>query len=202
MPNPYQTIKSVEHGYRIFGKMGDDAVFRGTILIRRDSGIKAVKDLKGRAIAYPAATALAATLMPQYYLHTHGIDVNQDIENRYVGSQESSIMNVLRGDVAAAATWPVPWRIFIADHPDLAMQLEAKWETESLPNNGWVVRTDIPGALTDKVAAVLFSLDKTEQGRAMLAKLPISNFEAANNDTYRPVREFLDQFSKLVRPIE
>ena len=44
---------------------------------------------------------LAATMMPQYYLHTHGIDVNRDVETRYVGSQESSILNVLRGHVAA-----------------------------------------------------------------------------------------------------
>ncbi|ADL55335.1 phosphate/phosphite/phosphonate ABC transporter substrate-binding protein [Gallionella capsiferriformans] len=202
MPNPYQTIKSVEHGYRIFGKMGDDADFRGIILIRRDSGIKVVKDLKGRAIAYPAATALAATLMPQYYLHTHGINVNHDIENRYVGSQESSIMNVLRGDVAAGATWPVPWRAFIAEHPDLAMQLESKWETGSLPNNGWVVRTDLPKSLADNFAQVLFTLHQSEQGRTMLAKLPISNFEPASDETYRPVREFLKKFSSTVRQVE
>jgi phosphonate transport system substrate-binding protein len=202
MPNPYQTIKSVEHGYLIFGKMGDDADFRGIILIRRDSGIKVVKDLKGRAIAYPAATALAATMMPQYYLHTHGINVNRDVDNRYVGSQESSIMNVVRGDVAAAATWPLPWRTFSAEHPDLAMQLESKWETASLPNNGWVVRADISKVHADKFAAVLFSLNKTVEGRAILAKLPVSNFEAASNDTYRPVREFLDKFSISVRPIE
>lgn len=202
MPNPYQTIKSVEHGYRIFGKMGDDADFRGIILIRRDSGIKVVKDLKGRAIAYPAATALAATLMPQYYLHTHGINVNRDVDNRYVGSQESSIMNVVRGDVAAAATWPLPWRTFIAEHPDLAMQLESKWETGSLPNNGWVVRADVSKVHADKFAVVLFSMNKTAQGNAILAKLPISNFEAASNDTYRPVREFLDKFAMSVRPLE
>ncbi len=89
MPNPYQTVKSVEYGYRIFGKMGDDELFRGIILVRRDSGIHNVTDLKGKSVAYPAATALAATMMPQYYLHTHGIDVNRDIKNLYVGSPRS-----------------------------------------------------------------------------------------------------------------
>lgn len=71
MPNPYQTVRAVKFGYRIFGKMGDDADFRGLILVRRDGGIKTVTGLKGKAIAYPAATALAATLLPQYYLQTH-----------------------------------------------------------------------------------------------------------------------------------
>ena len=97
--------------------MGNDEMFRGIILVRKDSGIRKVTDLKGKKVSYPAPTALAATMMPQYYLHTHGIDVNRDIENLYVGSQESSIMNVLRGHVAAGATWSVPWKIFQQENP-------------------------------------------------------------------------------------
>ena len=135
MPNPYQTILSLKHGYRVFGKMADDGNFRGIILVRKDSHIRAVSDLKGKKVAYPAPTALAATMMTQYYLHTHGIDVNRDIENLYVGSQESSIMNVFRGHVAAGATWPLPWLAFNAEHPDQANQLEVKWQTGTLPNN-------------------------------------------------------------------
>ena len=64
MPNPYQTVRSLKHGYRVFGKMGDDDDFRGIILVRKDSGIQKVTDLKGKKVAYPAATALAATMMP------------------------------------------------------------------------------------------------------------------------------------------
>jgi phosphonate transport system substrate-binding protein len=202
MPNPYQTVQSLKHGYRVFGKMGDDDVFRGIILVRRDSGIREVADLKGKIVSYPAATALAATMMPQYYLHTHGIDVNRDIENRYVGSQESSIENVLRGHVAAGATWPVPWKLFMAERPDDARQLEVKWQTEPLLNNGWVVRNDIPLPIADAFARNLTGLHEHDQGRAILAKLPISRFEAATDETYRPVRDFLAIFSKTVRKIE
>ncbi|MDD1620070.1 MAG: phosphate/phosphite/phosphonate ABC transporter substrate-binding protein [Methylococcaceae bacterium] len=202
MPNPLQTIKSLDHGYRIFGKMADDNEFRGIILIRRDSGIRDVSDLKGKAVSYPAKTALAATLMPQYYLHTHGININTDIENRYVGSQESSIMNVLLGHVAAAATWPVPWKTFSAENPEQAARLEVKWQTEALQNNGWVVRNDIPASLVEQFAAILFSLQETETGQKMLAAVPVSHFEAANDQTYAPVQAFLKVFSQTVRPLE
>jgi len=202
MPNPYQTVLSLKHGYRIFGKMGDDENFRGIILVRKDSGIKTVRDLKGKKVSYPALTALAATMMPQYYLHTHGIDVNRDIENLYVGSQESSIMNVLRGHVAAGATWPAPWKTFGAEHPEMASQLEVKWQTAPLVNNGWVVRSDISPALADQFAAALFGLNTSEQGRKMLARLPISRFEPASEATYTPVRDYLKAFSSTVRPVE
>ena len=202
MPNPYQTVLSLKHGYRIFGKMGDDENFRGIILVRRDGGINKVTDLKGKSVSYPAASALAATMMPQYYLQTHGIDVNRDIDNRYVGSQESSIENVLRGEVAAGATWPVPWKTYREKYPEKAAQLKVEWQTGILPNNGWVVRRDIPQPLADKFARVLFALQQSSEGRAMLDQLPISRFEPANDETYRPVREFLEIFSRTVRQVE
>ncbi|MBU1213928.1 MAG: phosphate/phosphite/phosphonate ABC transporter substrate-binding protein [Gammaproteobacteria bacterium] len=202
MPNPYQTVRSLDKGYRVFGKMGDDELFRGIILVRRDSGIRKVSDLKGKKVSYPALTALAATMMPQYYLHTHGLDVNRDIENLYVGSQESSIMNVLRGHVAAGATWPVPWITFQQDHPEMAAQLEVKWQTETLPNNGWVVRKDVPPELAQAVGKALVGLTDTAQGRAMVKRLGITRFETATDEMYAQVRLYLEKFSATVRHIE
>lgn len=202
MPNPYQTVNSLKHGYRVFGKMADDDDFRGIILVRRDSRIKTVADLKGKAVSYPAPTALAATMMPQYYLQTHGLNVNRDIENRYVGSQESSIINVLRGHVAAGATWPVPWKTFSKENPQLAAQLEIKWQTEPLQNNGWVVRNGMPKEIADKFAALLFNLDQHAEGREMLARIPVTRFEPANDSSYGPVQAFIAAFIKTVRPLE
>ncbi|MDD2700701.1 MAG: phosphate/phosphite/phosphonate ABC transporter substrate-binding protein [Sideroxydans sp.] len=202
MPNPYQTVRSLDKGYRVFGKMGDDQLFRGIILVRRDSGINKLSDLKGRKVSYPALTALAATMMPQYYLQTHGVDVNRDIENLYVGSQESSIMNVLRGHVAAGATWPVPWITFQQDRPEMAAQLEVKWQTETLPNNGWVVRKDVSPELAQAVGAALVGLNDTAEGRAMVKRLGITRFEIANDEMYAQVRRYLEKFSATVRHIE
>jgi len=201
MPNPYQSVMSLGHGYRIFGKMGDDEDFRGIILVRKDSHIHQVTDLKGKIVSYPAKTALAATMQPQHYLQTHGIDINRDIENRYVGSQESSIVNVFRGNVAAGATWPIPWKTFQIRNPEMASELIVKWKTDPLVNNGWVVRKDVPDEMVSQFSALLFSMHESEQGRVMLARLPVSRFEPASDETYSIVRTFLAEFSRIVRPI-
>jgi len=202
MPNPYQTVRSFKHGYRVFAKMGDDKEFRGIILVRKDSSIHQLSDLRGKVVAYPAKTALAASMMPQYYLHTHGIDVNADIKNHYVGSQESSILNVLRGHAAAAATWPLPWKNFIVEYPEMANQLEVKWETAPLLNNSWVARSDVPQPVVDIFKSQLLSLNETAEGSRILARLPVSRFEPATNDNYLPVIKFLETFSNTVREIE
>lgn len=202
LPNPYQTLNSLKHGYHVIAKMGDDAKFTGIILVRRDSGIKQVSDLKGKKVSYPARTALAATMMPQYYLHTHGLDVNRDIENLYVGSQESSIMNVYLGNVTAGATWPLPWEAFQKEQPEKARELELKWETAPLINNGVVARDDVPEDMARQVAQLLATLHTDKEGKAILARMPLSRFELADDKRYRVIEDFLRKFSKNVRPLE
>ena len=56
--------------------------------------------------------------------------------------------------------------------------------------------------IAEQFAHQLFGLQENAEGRAILAKLPISNFEAASDETYQPVRAFLEVFAKTVRPIE
>ncbi len=202
LPNPYQTLKALKHGYHVIAKMGDDDKFVGVVLVRRDSAIKTLADLKGRVVAYPGSTALAAAMMPQYYFQTHGLNVNTDIENRYVGSHESSIMNVYMGEVAAGVTWTLPWELFQREQPDKARQLEAKWVTAPLINNSVMARDDVPPELVQRVAQLLDTLHTTSEGKAILQRLPLSRFELANDQRYRVVGDFLRRFSRTVRPLD
>lgn len=201
LPNPFQTINSLKHGYRVFGKMGDDDNFRGIILVRKDSGIEKIEDLKGKAVSYPAPTALAATMMPQYYLQSHGLEVMKDLDNRYVGSQESSVMNVFLKDTVAGATWPPPWHAMVKERPELAEQMEIKWQTEPLPNNGLVARNDVDEALVERVAELLTTMHTSAEGRVMLERMELSRFERATDATYQPVVDFVEVFSQTVRPV-
>lgn len=201
LPNPYQTVLALDEDYYVFGKMGDDENFRGIILVRKDSGINRVSELKGHAISYPAPTALAATMMPQYFLFENGLNVVKDTEIKYVGSQESSIMNVYLRNTIAGATWPPPWRAFAKERPDIAQQLEVKWTTAPLPNNSLIVRNDIPEELVKKVSALLFNLHTHSEGREWLERMELSRFVSADNSTYDPVRKFLAEFQDKVRPL-
>jgi phosphonate transport system substrate-binding protein len=201
LPNPFQTISAVDKGYRVFGKMGDDHNFRGIILVRKDSGITKVSDLKGKSVSYPAPTALAATMLPQYYLQTHGLDVMQDVDNRYVGSQESAVMNVFLKQTHAGATWPPPWRALSKARPELKAALKVIWRTDPLPNNGLVVLSDVPDSVAKRVHDLMVHLHEHERGQRILEAMQLSRFENADNATYQPVRDFIKIFEQKVRPL-
>lgn len=202
LPNPWHSIEAMKVGYHIVAMAGDADDFKGIFIVRRDSKLKTPADLKGKVVSYPSQTALAACIMPQYFLHQHGIDVNKDIQNAYVGSQESSIMNVYLGKSIAGATWPPPWRLFQADHPAEAAQLRVIWETPPLVNNSVMVRDDIPPALGQKVRQVLLDLPATAEGRAILAGMATARFHAADDASYLIVRRYIDRFEREVRPVE
>ncbi len=189
-------------GYRVIAMAGEPADFKGIFIVRRDSDLKEPADLKGRAVSYPSPTALAACIMPQYFLHTHGVNINTEIENRYVGSQESAIMNVYLKATAAGATWPPPWRAFQKDHPQAAAELKVLWETEPLINNSVMVRNDLPAAIGEQVQQALAGVQATAQGRAILAGMETARFIPATDQEYDRVRVYVLRFEREVRPVE
>lgn len=194
LSNPYHTWRAVQRdGYRIFAKMGDDDAFRGVWMVRKDSGITSLADLKGKKIAFPPKSALAATMMTQMQLKKNGIDPAVDIDATYVGSQHASIMGVFQKDVAAGATWPLAWTTFQRTHPGQARQLEVRFPTEPLVNQGIVARDDVPPDLVRRVGQLMAAMSRTEKGRALLAQVPISSFELAGDVQYDVVRVFMEQ---------
>ena len=202
LANPYEAIASLTQGYHVFAKMADDQNFRGIILVRKDSGITRVEQLRGKIVSYPAPTALAAAVMPQWFLFQHGIDVMHDLDNHYVGTQESSIMNVVLGKSVAGGTWPPPWKAFQREHPDLASQVEVRWQTPSLINNALIARDDVAPEVVSGVRELLATLHTDPEGPPILARMDLSRFEPAANATYEPVRAFVQRFEASVRPVK
>lgn len=199
LPNPYQTIKGFGYGYRAIAQMGANDNFKGIILVRKDSGINRISQLKGKKISYPAPTALAATMLPQYFLQTHGLDIKKDTQTLYVGSQESSIMNVYLKLSSASATWPIPWYDLNKNQPQIANQLKIAWSTQSLPNNSFCYNTKkVPAAIAQKIQTLLVNLNHTAEGKKILNSMNIKQIQAVDNENYDPILKFMREFNTIV----
>lgn len=202
IPNPWQTLVAIKAGYRVVAMAGDANDFKGIFIVREDSGIRSLKDFKGKSISYPSPTALAACIMPQYHMHRQGLDVNRDIVNVFVGSQESSILSVYLGQTQVGVTWPPPWRMFQRDYPAEAAKLRVIMETAPLINNSVMARDDVPSAMTARIRLVLLDLGQTAFEQDVLASMSMARFHPADDASYDTVRDFIAVFERQVRPVE
>ncbi len=64
-----------------------------------------------------------------------------------------------------------------------------------------MARSDVPPQLIREVRELLSNLHNTEAGQKILKAMYLSKFELADNKTYRPVQEFIEHFTKTVRPL-
>lgn len=202
LANPWQALEAIKVGYRVLAMAGDAKDFKGIFIARRDSPVRVPADLKGKTVSYPAATALAACMMPQYYLHQHGIDLHKDIENVFVGSQESSILQAYLGKAAVGVTWPPAWREFQKEHPREAAQLKVLWETAPLVNNAVLLRDDVPSEVATVIRQTLLELQQTPEGQALLLGMETAHFLPAVDADYAPVRQYISDFERDVRKVE
>jgi phosphonate transport system substrate-binding protein len=195
--NPYQALVAEKAGYRVFSKMGDDERFRGIVIVRKDSSIKTVNDLRGKTISFPSRTAIAGTLMTKALFLKAGLNVDKDCKPVYVGSLDSVVMNVYSGLTTAGGIWPGTWDNITNEQPEIADALEIKWSTAPLGNIAVLARSDLPEAHLKTVAKVLLDLDKTAQGRMILARIYAPNFEPADSTMLDAVRGFLQEYIRL-----
>lgn len=202
LPNPYQTVLSLDCGYAVFGKMADDEAFCGVILVRKDNPVDSLQGLRGGTVSFPAPTALAATMLPELFLKENGVDPRRDIHQVFVGTHDSVLMNVCIGASAAGCTWPAAWESFRKDRPDMARRIEIRWRTGSLPSNGLVARDDVPASVRDKVAETLFRLKDSPEGRRLLQAAAATAFVPADAGAYAPVHAFIKRYERAVRPLK
>jgi phosphonate transport system substrate-binding protein len=202
LSNSWQTLEAIKLGYKVIAEVDAPDDIRGIFVVRRDSKIKTPGDLKGGMVAYSSPMALDGCILPQYFLHQHGLDINKDIHNHYVGSHESAILHVCLGEADAGATSLPVWHTFQQDHPDEAAKLKVIWKTPALKSSSLLVRNDVPVAIANQVRHLLVNLPQTEQGRRIFKVVETERFKLADNNSFTGVRKFIEKFEHEVRPVE
>ena len=194
MMNSHLVIPVEERGYRIIGRTAD--MIRGLVLVRNDSNIRRVRDLKATSISFASGTDLPGAMMPKLLLKQNGLDVDRDATHKYVGSPDSAIMNVFMKLSAAGCVSESAWLSFRTRRPDIAQLLEVRWATAPLVGLGILARKDVPREHEQSVARALFGLQQSEPGRRILAAMGISSFQPAGEASYDRVWEFLNDYRR------
>jgi phosphonate transport system substrate-binding protein len=176
--------------------------YQGIIIVRRDSPIQTLPDLKGKSFAFGQAWSTASHILPEYYLLKSNIHL-RDLSNYSFLRHHDSVANaVLKGEFDAGAVKDV-----------IAYKYEPKGlrfihRSEPIPTVPVVARADAPTEMVKSVKDALLKLDpKNPEHLKWMAQWDEEfkyGFTEASDSDYNPIRKILrlvERESKVKGPI-
>jgi phosphate/phosphite/phosphonate ABC transporter binding protein len=146
------------------------AFYKGFIIARKDSGINALSDLKGKRFAFVDPKSASGYVYPRAMLIEKGFDPDKFFkEIAFAGGHDKVIVEVLDGKVEAGAIYD--GALAIAKGKGLKTEnLITIASTDPIPHDAIVVKSDLDDGTTQKIQKTLIDLERSEQGKKVIAK--------------------------------
>ncbi|TSA11855.1 MAG: phosphate ABC transporter substrate-binding protein, partial [Betaproteobacteria bacterium] len=154
---------------------------KGILVVRKDSPYRTPADLAGKAVAFPAPAAFAASILPRAEFTRRKIP----IETKYVASHDSVYRAVASGLQAAGGGIR---RTFEATPAKIRDTLRILTETPAYTPHAFAAHARVPPETFAKVLAAMESLATDETGRRLLAPLAFKGIVAARDKEWDDIR--------------
>jgi len=187
-----------EAGVKVLLKSQRDgsAAYYGAIIVRSDSEIKTIEDLKGKRFAFGDPISASGHIFARKLMLDAGLTPESDLEQFiYAGSHDATILAVLNKKVDAGASYADDnqgksnaWLRFLdpRDHD----KIRVLSYTKPIPSDTISVRGDYPPELTQRLYKTITEFTDSEAGHALVKKLyKFDGYVAASDADYQPVRE-------------
>ncbi|MBM3581233.1 MAG: phosphate/phosphite/phosphonate ABC transporter substrate-binding protein [Alphaproteobacteria bacterium] len=170
--------------------------YRALIIAHPDQPIRSLADLKGKTFALVDPASTSGNFVPRLALHKNGINPEKDFKSLYYsGTHQASLIAVKEGKVNAAGIADEVYDLAISRGQLKKEDVRIVFESDPIPGSPFVVRTNLPKDLQDKLRKGLLAISNVQFG-----KLGVVNaMDPATDKDYDTVREliaFQDQQKK------
>lgn len=169
--------------------------YKGQIVVRSDSGIETLADLKGKVMCWVDPNSTSGYVIPMIMLEANGIDTKADFAKTIeAGSHNNVITQVYSGDCDAGASFVDARSSVEADLPDVKQKVLILATTTDIPNDSVSFSKDFPKETRDQIVKALLEISGTEQGKTALQSLySIEGLVEANDSFYDGFRADLSK---------
>ncbi len=166
-------------GYTVLAKLPDTVSF--SIVTSEDNFIIDEEELIGLRVATMPSPSLGALRLEELFSNPMRTPL-------YIWERNTTVAveKILSGKIDAAI---IPTRL-ASTYNNLNIVLT----TEPVPHMGLSASPNVPAEITEKIRQALLTAGSKENGKQMLAKLKMNNFEAASSETY-------DGYSDLLKEV-
>jgi phosphonate transport system substrate-binding protein len=132
--------------------------YSGSILVRTDSGIESIEQLRGRPFCFVKRGSTSGWLMPRRELRNAGLDPDVDLGSIHYGQQHPATLKLLdKGACAGAAVFTSAWHD--ADRQRMSPDSFRPLATYTMPHDAYVVRGTLGDAEVATLRAALLALE-------------------------------------------
>ena len=168
-----------------------DSKYQSMIIVRKNSKIKSIKDLKGKKIAIQDPTSTSGYILPVAELYKKGINVVKDDNLVNVKGHDQGVVSVLNGDTDAAFVFKDARNLVAKDEPNVFKEVKPIYFTKKVPNDTISVRSDMSSAFRKKLAKSMKEIVKTKEGAKILNNIyDHYGYKDAKDSDYNIIREY------------
>lgn len=165
--------------------------YKAMIIVKKDSAIQSVADMKGKKIAYQNVSSSAGYVWPAGYLLDNGIDPLKDVEPITVKGHDQAVLAVLNGDVDAAAIFQDARNVVKNDYPTVFEDTRVLAYTEKIPNDTISVRSDMSPEWIEKLQNAFIEIGKDEEGHKIISEIYThEGYVKSEDSNFAVVREY------------
>ena len=173
------------------------STYHGLIFVREDSGIKTVKDMKGKTFAFVDKATTAGYLVPLYYFKGHGINNYKTYfkETYFTGTHQDAIYDVLNKKVDIGAAKNTVYRRLADVDSRITGELVILEKFLDVPANGLAVRKDLDVSIKNKLKEALLTMHNDPAGRSALRDFGAEKFIETTDNDYANVYKYTKQIN-------
>ncbi|MEQ8224145.1 MAG: phosphate/phosphite/phosphonate ABC transporter substrate-binding protein, partial [Candidatus Eremiobacterota bacterium] len=175
---------------------GKSPFYQSFIIVRKDSGIKTISQLKGKKFAFTDKESASGFLIPVLILTEAGIkDFKFFSDVLYTGDHDSSVSAVYNGYADGAG---VSNYLFAKGTNERLGDLLVIKKSDPIPTAPIVVRANMPPDVVKKIKEAFLSIDPDKkENRYFLDIIQVKSYIEATDKEYEPIRKAAKAIEKM-----
>ena len=166
--------------------------YQSYIITTPKTGIKTMKDLKGKTFSFVDPASTSGNLEPRYMMKQAGLNADTDVKGTYIGSHDASLLAVLSGKVDAGAVASDTYKQLLQEGKFKQGDLTIVQKSDDIPEDPMVARTSLSQSDTDALRAALMDLNgNTAAANAIGA----GGFGPGDDSLYNGIRQMAKEMN-------
>lgn len=160
---------------------GEISTYQSVIIVRADSPIRALPELRGRVVGFVDVGSTAGYLLPRLLFREAGLDPDSEIIPRFLHEHAAIPDAVLAGMVDAGALHRLAFARLLAGDDPRGVRLRVIATSPPVPRGPFAVRRSLSRELRQRLLQALLRVHEAAPGGARLILAPGMRFRPASS---------------------